>query len=91
MVQNKHHPDEICTAFKTASAVKVSMHLSVKHSLKANKTKIKPKGPFTEIKNRSANHVPKKAQATKGELKAVGEMIFSTYEKTCKEKSGQVI
>jgi len=29
----QHHPDEICTAFKTASAAKVSMHLSVKHSL----------------------------------------------------------
>ena len=41
------------------------------------------------MKNASTNHVPKKAQPTKGERKAVGEMIFSTYEKTCKENLGK--
>lgn len=41
------------------------------------------------MKNTSTNHVPKKAQPTKGELKAVGEMIFSTYEKNCKENLGK--
>ena len=46
-------------------------------------------GPLADIKNRSANYVPKKAQATKGELKAVGQMIFTAYDQTCKENLGK--
>lgn len=67
-----------------------SFHASVSKTFPESKqNKYKPKGSFTEITNRSANHVPKKALATKGEGKAVGEMIFSTYEKTCKEDLGK--
>lgn len=56
---------------------------------KENNDKNRPEGPFTEIRNRSENHVPKKVQPTKGELKAVGEMIFSTYDQKCKENLGK--
>ena len=41
------------------------------------------------MKNTSTNHVLKKVQPTKGELKAIGEIIFSTYEKTSKENLGK--
>ena len=41
------------------------------------------------MKNTSTNHVLKKVQPTKGELKGIGEIIFSTYEKTCKENLGK--
>ena len=65
------------------------MHLLVKSFPKAKKKNNKPQGPLADIKNRSANYVPKKAQPTKGELKAVGEMIFSAYDQTCKENLGK--
>lgn len=67
-----------------------SFHASLSEKFPESKqNKNKPKGPFTDINIRSAKHVPKKAQPTKGELKAVGEMIFSTYDKTCKENLGK--
>ena len=61
-----------------------SFHASVSETFPESKNKSqKFKGPFSDIKIKSKNHFPKKA--TKGELKSVGEMIFSTYDKTCKE------
>lgn len=44
---------------------------------------------MSDLKNTSATHIPKKSQPTKGELKALGEMIVSTYDKTCKENLGK--
>ena len=43
----------------------------------------KYKGPLSDFKNTSAT------QTTKGELKAIGEMIVSTYDKMCKENLGK--
>lgn len=77
----QHNFDKICAAFKIAIAAKVSMHLLVKNFPKAKKKK----GHFADTENTSANHVSKKAQPTKGELKAFGEMLFSVYDQTCKE------
>ena len=64
------------------------MHLLVKHFQNANTTGISAK-VLSVTKNTSRHHVPNKAQQTKGELKAVGQIIFSTYEKTCKENLGK--
>ena len=67
-----------------------SFHASLSEKFpESKKNKNKPMGPLADIKNRSANYVPKKAQATKGELKAVGQMIFTAYDQTCKENLGK--
>lgn len=67
-----------------------SFHASVSETFPESKqNRHKYKGPFSDIKNTSRHHVPKKAQPTKGELKAVGQMIFSTFDKTCKENLGK--
>ena len=88
-VQRQHSFERISTAFKNCRCCK-SFHASVSETFPESKqNQHKYKGPFSDINNTSRHHVPKKAQPTKGELIAVGQMIFSTCEKTCKENLGK--
>lgn len=68
-----------------------SFHASISETfpeIKQNRHKYK--GPSSDLKNTSAAHIAKKSQPTKGELKAIGEMIVCTYNKTCKENLGKL-
>ena len=66
-----------------------SFHASISETFPESKqNRHKYKGLLSDLKNTSATHIPKKSQP-KGELKAIGEMIVSTYDKTCKEDLGK--
>ena len=72
----QHHLDENCTAFKTASAAKVSMHLSVKHSLKAHKTKINLRTLLLKLKTDQQTMSPKRLKQPKEKSKLLEKCFF---------------
>ena len=54
-----------------------------------NRKNNKKKSPFCDLTKKAQNTVPKKAEPNKGELKQIANLIYTEYDKVCKENLGK--